>query len=594
MNLSTSSAQIAKATLHRLAQSRLEPTPENYARAWMEAGGGAADIQLPEAARHALEKLAFRAVPDNEGTQAEVVRLMLRGRWSDAQQKLDAAEPSGEAWAALIDSIVRGLERGGRQWTPARKKESLRRVLDGSRSDARRLRERLGHLASSWERDEAVETALPAGAAPADTMSARLEPTAAAPLAPAAAAPSPGGVGSVGEQAASDLVATVRKALPVDDATGRHLENAYAEGARRLEHDGADATLVRELGALNAEARTLFARRHQLVSELGRLARELTDGLTELAEDESWAQGQAQALRDHLGDEGSTPSVRDLRAAGAMLAQTRRHQQALKGERDRARDALRTLVTSLLAELVSVGGHAERFGDELAQYTEAIEASPAPDALAGLVREMLGKARAAQAEVIDASARLSSGQAQVGVLNARVQELEGELRRLSDEASTDALTQVANRRGLQAAFALEKARCEREGSSLAIGLIDVDNFKRLNDSLGHAAGDIALKTLAGQVRDALRPVDHVARLGGEEFVVLLPGTATDEACTVLTRLQRTLTASLFMHQGREVFVTFSAGVTGLRPGETLEQVLERADAGMFQAKHSGKNRTCAV
>ena len=175
-----------------------------------------------------------------------------------------------------------------------------------------------------------------------------------------------------------------------------------------------------------------------------------------------------------------------------------------------------------------------------------------------------------------------------------MRELEAESRRLSEEVSTDVLTQVANRRGLMQAFEVEQARCEREGGALAVGLIDIDNFKKLNDSLGHTAGDRALKSLAAAVRDRLRPGDHLARFGGEEFVVLLPRTGTEEAQQALTRLQRSLTEALFLYDGREVFVTFSAGVTAWREGEALEAALERADEALYEAKRTGKNRTCAA
>jgi diguanylate cyclase len=152
---------------------------------------------------------------------------------------------------------------------------------------------------------------------------------------------------------------------------------------------------------------------------------------------------------------------------------------------------------------------------------------------------------------------------------------------------------VANRRGLAQAFELERARCGDNGL-LAVALIDVDNFKKLNDTLGHAAGDEALKALAAQVRTQLRPADHVARFGGEEFVVLLPATAVAEACEVLTRLQRSLSMGLFMHEGRDVLVTFSAGVTAWRSGESLDAAIERADGALYEAKRTGKNRTCTA
>ena len=103
---------------------------------------------------------------------------------------------------------------------------------------------------------------------------------------------------------------------------------------------------------------------------------------------------------------------------------------------------------------------------------------------------------------------------------------------------------------------------------------------------------MALKSLASAVRERLRPVDHLARFGGEEFVVLLPGTGIEEAQQALTRLQRSLSAALFMHDGREVFVTFSSGVTAWRSGEALAVTLSRADEALYEAKRTGKNRTC--
>ena len=189
---------------------------------------------------------------------------------------------------------------------------------------------------------------------------------------------------------------------------------------------------------------------------------------------------------------------------------------------------------------------------------------------------------------------MSDDHARAQALEARVRGLEGELRRLSDEVATDALTQVANRRGLAMAFDQERARVPVGTQPLAVGLIDIDNFKRLNDSLGHAVGDVALKALATRVKAALRPSDHLARFGGEEFVVLLPDTPIEQAQLALTRLQRDLTAALFMHEGRDVFVTFSAGVTTHRADESLEAALERADEGLYEAKRTGKNRTCVA
>ena len=321
---------------------------------------------------------------------------------------------------------------------------------------------------------------------------------------------------------------------------------------------------------------------------------ELTQGLTELAEDDSWARGQCEVLQARLA-EGL--NVRSVRAASELLANARKRQAVLRGERNQARDALKELIQGMLSELGEFSEHTGRFHDNIGRHADAIAKADSIGSLAGVVREMLHDSSECSTLVSQTQDRLRSEQARAGAMQLRVRELEGELRRLSDEVSTDALTQVANRRGLAQAFEAERARLQRARTDatpcgLAVGLIDIDNFKKLNDTLGHSAGDVALQKLAAQVRDQLRPLDTVARFGGEEFVVLLPDTDPTEAQQVLTRLQRLLTASLFMHDNKEVFVTFSAGVTALREAEPLEIALERADEALYEAKRTGKNRTC--
>ena len=246
----------------------------------------------------------------------------------------------------------------------------------------------------------------------------------------------------------------------------------------------------------------------------------------------------------------------------------------------------------MLSELGELGSQTGRFHESVGRYADVIEKADSLESLAGVVREMVEETRTVQALVQQTQGRLQEEHAKASELTQRVGELEGELRRLSSEVSTDQLTQVANRRGLLQAFEAERARVERGAAGLAVGLLDIDNFKRLNDELGHAAGDVALRSLADVVSKTLRPTDMVARYGGEEFVVLLPETPIDEGQQILTRLQRSLSGGLFMHENKTIFVTFSAGVTDYRPGETIEAALERADQALYEAKRTGKNRTC--
>jgi diguanylate cyclase len=532
-------AQVAKGALRRLAMAKLEPTPENYAKAYAEEAGLAAPAATPD------------------------------------------AKALGPLWATLVERITHGLERGGKQWTSARKKESLQRVLDSSRGDLGRLQQRLQALVSAWEGDHAADPSAD------DDGVAMAAPSPAEPATPADWQPLVAG-----------LEGTLRSALPADEPRAVEIADRLAAAADAVAAEGITSGRLAEIEALCDAARRFFGHRHHLVAELGTLVRELSGSLAELAEDESWAQGQCESLAARLG-EGL--SVRSVRAAGVLLAETRQHQQRVRDERNAARDALKALIHRMLAEVGELGATTGRFHDNVGRHAAAIASADSLPSLAGVVRELVEESRAVQTLVSQAQQRLHEEHTKASELETRVRALEGELRRLSDEVSTDALTQVANRRGLMQAFEAESARAIRaEGgenaapATLAIGLIDIDNFKKLNDTLGHAAGDVALKTLAAAVRERLRPADHLARFGGEEFVVLLPATALAEAQQALTRLQRSLSEALFLHEGREVFVTFSAGVTAWRGGEALEAALERADEALYEAKRSGKNRTCVA
>jgi diguanylate cyclase len=321
------------------------------------------------------------------------------------------------------------------------------------------------------------------------------------------------------------------------------------------------------------------------------LCRELAGSLVDLAEDESWARGQAELIERQLT---GPLSARGLKAAGSLLHETRQRQGQVRSERVKAREAMNAMVHRLIAEVGELGVQTGRFSDDAGRYAQAIEQADSLEVLADTVREMVDGTRAVKDRVQQTQARMSDEHARAAELSARVNQLEAELQRLSSEVSTDALTGVANRRGLTKAFEVECARAQRSGQGLAVALLDIDNFKRLNDTLGHAAGDQALVSLAQKVQHSLRPTDHVARYGGEEFVVLLPGAGEADALQVLARLQRELTASLFIHDDKPVLVTFSAGLTLWRESDSLDGCLERADEALYEAKRTGKNRTCVA
>jgi len=540
-------AQIAKAALRRLALERLEPTPENYERAYRQEAGE----------------------PPAEAT---------------------------EALATLIERIIRGIERSGHNWTPARRKEGIQRVLAGGRSDAKKLQQRLSQLVNSWETDsaatpvavgEAVAAVVPTRPAPLDGAA----PAANAPIAAAAPASSVESDESSGawERIALTLGHALKAALPAHDGANQELAKELARVVERIDAKAAAEPLADDVEALARRVERVLQHRHHLFDQLGKLCHELTASLTDLAEDGSWVKGQCEAMQLKI-EEGL--SARGVRAVSDMLHHARKRHAEVRGEREKARDALKSLMAQMLAELGELGSKTGNFHESVGRYAAVIEESDSLESLTGVVREMVAESRAVQSLVQQTQERLQEEHSKATDLSERVTQLEDEMKRLSDEVSTDQLTQIANRRGLMQAFEIERGRLERSGGELSIGLLDIDNFKKLNDELGHSAGDEALKSLAAIVSKTLRPTDRVARYGGEEFVVLLPETPAAEGEQVLTRLQRSLTGGLFMHKDKQIFVTFSAGVTGYRMAERIEDSLERADQALYEAKRTGKNRTC--
>jgi diguanylate cyclase (GGDEF)-like protein len=168
-------------------------------------------------------------------------------------------------------------------------------------------------------------------------------------------------------------------------------------------------------------------------------------------------------------------------------------------------------------------------------------------------------------------------------------ELEDALREL---AESDPLTRIMNRAGITAELARRCAEFQRYGTVFAVLLVDVDHFKAVNDRIGHLGGDHVLRRVAEIMRSALREVDSVGRYGGEEFVVVLPGTVLESAVSTAERIRLAIEQVPVRYERELLKVTVSIGVTAAIPGSpaSVEQLFEAADRAMYEAKHAGRNR----
>ncbi|WP_085705992.1 diguanylate cyclase [Pseudomonas sp. B8(2017)] len=158
------------------------------------------------------------------------------------------------------------------------------------------------------------------------------------------------------------------------------------------------------------------------------------------------------------------------------------------------------------------------------------------------------------------------------------------------KALLDPLTGLPNRAAWSERVEREMLEWQAHGGHLAMAILDLDHFKRINDSYGHLAGDKVLKIVADQLRKRLRSGDFIARFGGEEFVLLLPQTSPAAAAQIAEVLRATVEACPFHFKGERVVITTSIGLGAFRSGERGDQVLKRADAALYRAKESGRNR----
>ena len=167
---------------------------------------------------------------------------------------------------------------------------------------------------------------------------------------------------------------------------------------------------------------------------------------------------------------------------------------------------------------------------------------------------------------------------------------------LANQSLRDPLTGLYNRRYAEETLAREVGRAKREAAALGVLMLDLDHFKRFNDEFGHDAGDTALRAAATLMAESTRASDVVSRVGGEEFLLILPGASLDATLTKSDRMQETLKGLELFHRGRRLPpLTFSAGAAAFPvSGATQEALVRAADDALYEAKHAGRDRTAAA
>jgi len=573
----TQPAEIARETFRRLAARRLPPTPENYRTLYREIGGGRDAEPFPE---HEL-KTILGALPRANPGQAKFARelesaLRLRS-WPSLKAALVGLareQADGEHdWSRLIRELLAALERRHVAFTPARKRQALDHVLEASGSDADRLFERLDSLTASWSQSPA---------SPADALAADLPPASAA--APEAAATAQDG-------ALRELVAQI-----IENAIGTLLADSPSlrEEADRLAEEFRKTGSAPDMEALVLRFRR-FAFSLQWVAEdqaelkaaLLHLLTLIVQNISELSSDDQWLHGQVGMLSDLLTGPMNVQRLADIerRLKDVILRQSN-----LKQSLDDAKDRLKQMLAGFVDNLSAFSTATSGYHDKIGRCAERISQAKDIAELSLVVDEVMRETRTIQLDTQRAHDELAEMKERAEDAERAIARLQTELVQTSELVRQDYLTGALNRKGLDEALDQELSRSRRHASNLCVALLDLDNFKRINDEHGHQIGDAALVHLAQVIRDALRPHDTLARYGGEEFVIVIPDTAIEEAVEVMRRVQRELTKRFYLHDNQRLLITFSAGVARIEDGESRESAIRRADAAMYRAKQAGKNR----
>jgi diguanylate cyclase len=331
-----------------------------------------------------------------------------------------------------------------------------------------------------------------------------------------------------------------------------------------------------------------MAEEHELLLRLFKL---LLENVSELLEDDSWLSGQIAGVQNLLAGPISHGALMD---ATRSLKEVIYKQGTLKHSLTEAKITVKNMMITFIDRLGAVAVRTGDYHKKIDQYSRQIGQAQDIGELNRVLDDVMRDTRIAQNEALRSRDEMVAARHDVQEAESRIQELEAKLEQMSELVREDQLTGSLNRRGLDDVFERELARAERRKSPLCIAMLDLDDFKRLNDTYGHNAGDEALVHLVRVVKDTLRTMDVIARFGGEEFLIVLPETALEDAIQTVTRLQRELTRRIFMHNNERLLMTFSAGVALRESGEEQASLIKRADTALYLAKKAGKNRVVAA
>ena len=585
--------ELARQTLIQLSKSQSPPTPENYRRVYDEIAG-IKSVDNAEVLGKSLEKVLTELGKDRPKYLATSQKIATFIKKRDAENLEDqlrklmptsANEADGVNWPTLLRYLLKQLDVNHTGTTLSRKKEGLNRVIINFANDPSQLGEKIQALITSWGD----------GQPSASTNSATALQAESTLIVEVASATQTNAALTESEQALTtawrDLLTRAIKLVVLPQFADIPAASDKIENVIQLAQK---ANTVEEINALGETLKSFILRaemrndaQHRMQESLVQMLRLLISSMGELTIEDKWLHGQISIVQDIISKPLDIDAVYN---AESSLKELIYKQSNIKPGLIAAKETLKGMMSSFVSGLADISRSTGTYQAKINQYQVQISETEDITQLNTILQNLVGDIREMNADAQNSHNAFEETQKKVEEAEKQINELSAKLDYISEVAHQDFLTGALNRRGMDEAIDREFERADRHNTPISLAMIDIDHFKKINDTMGHSTGDTALAHLAKVVKSILRSTDVLARYGGEEFVILLPGSKQNDAVNVVAGIQRDLTKNFFLHNNERVLITFSAGVAERVTGENIDSVLPRADAALYIAKQSGRNR----
>jgi diguanylate cyclase len=588
---STLPSEIAREVLLRLAQRRLPPTPSNYLAIYQEIAGTEAEEPFQERALKAIVTALPRISPEQTRLSRQFDDAINTKNWSAFSSTLnDISAKAGSAplqWSGLIRTLLVQLDNRASGLTTVKKREALEHVLTAS-SNQELLFQRMQSLLKAWSQSPvSADIAMVDTGVTTVTSIGETAPITTASAMAAATTQLDSGYKELCLQLLQHAVIPLLLEAPTLAEEAKQLAS---EIGLVQSHDQI-AQLVAKTKKFNYRVSFVAEDQSEVRNALLKLLHLLIDNISELVLDDKWLSGQIAVVTELIGQHPL--NLRQLDSVESRLRDLIVKQSALKQNLTEAQDRLKAMLAMFVDRLADFSESTTDYQAKIEKCAERITQAENISELSDVLDDVMRETRDIQINALRSHNDLSAMRQRAEDSEREIHRLQNELAHASELVRHDPLTGALNRKGMDEAVEREVARAKRQGAPFSMALLDIDNFKLINDRLGHDAGDAALIHLSKVVRETIRPQDVLARYGGEEFVILLPNTGLDDAVTAMTRVQRELTRKFFLHNHEKILITFSCGTGELASSEAPEDCIKRADRAMYLAKRMGKNRVVA-